>query len=80
MDILLALFAAVGVVATVYYLFGAVFLRASVKKVVSVAEVSGDEDIALLSAMWVTSFLVGSETILLPRDKERFDALFPREE
>ncbi|MCQ2445858.1 MAG: hypothetical protein MJ141_03095 [Clostridia bacterium] len=80
MDILLALFAAVGVVATVYYLFGAVFLRASVRKVVSVAEVSGDEDIALLSAMWVTSFLVGSETILLPRDKERFDALFPREE
>ena len=79
MDILLALFAAVGVVATVYYLFGAVFLRASVRKVVSVAEVSGDEDIALLSAMWVTSFLVGSETILLPRDKERFDALFPRE-
>ncbi len=80
MDILLALFAAVGVVATVYYLFGAVFLRASVRKVVSVAEVSGDEDIALLSAMWVTSFLVGSETILLPRDKERFDALFSREE
>lgn len=80
MDILLALFAAVGVVATVYYLFGAVFLRASVRKVVSVAEISGDEDIALLSAMWVTSFLVGSETILLPRDKERFDALFPREE
>lgn len=76
MTVFLALFAAIGVVATVYYLFGAVFLRASVKRVVSVAEVSGDEDIALLSAMWVSSFLVGSEIILLPRDRERFDELF----
>ena len=79
MDIFLALFASIGIVATVYYLFGALFFRASVKKAVAVVEVSGDEDIALLAAMWVSSFLVGSETVLLPRDRERFDELFPRE-
>ena len=80
MEVFLAFFAAVGIVATVYFFFGALFCKAAARRVVTVVETRADRDVAMLCAMWVSSFLVGGETLLLPRDREKLERLFPRTE
>ncbi|MBO4406963.1 MAG: hypothetical protein J5849_04615 [Clostridia bacterium] len=71
LETFLALFAAIGIVATLYFFFGAIFLRASAGRVVTVVEGGRDGDISSLVAAWISSFLVRGEVLVLPEDREK---------
>ena len=73
MEICLAILAAIGAVTVVYCFFGAIFLKSVAGRIVTLVEMSGDRDMAVLCVMWLSSFLVGSEVISLPEEEERLD-------
>lgn len=72
-EVCVAIFAAVGVVAMVYCFFGAIFLKSAAGRIVTLVETTGDRDMAVLCMMWISSLLVGSEVIHLPDEREKLE-------
>ena len=71
METFLALAAAFGIVAALYYLFGAIFLRSAAGRVTVLVEARTDRDLTSLLDAWISSFLSGAEVLVLPEDRNK---------